>query len=184
MTCQQSIVSLLHEIHVHSHGSRSGMDHILHLVYTWFWGWYFLAPNTHVFIMGWGEDEAVQQDFFPAVRLVHSSLNYFLNFSCDIEFRGGGGGGGVTRNIVGTHACSKKHRKGDSSDLRRRQRLRKRVVFQSNLRCFWEKGLFSSLTFDVFEKRGYFWVVLCHLGVDFTFSTPLGVDFTFFFYAI
>ena len=34
--------------------------------------------------------------------------------------------------------------------------VRKQVVFQSNIWCFWEKGLFFSLTFDVFEKKGCF----------------------------
>ena len=65
---------------------------------------------------------------------------------------------GVTRNIVGTHACPKNIEKGSLSDLRR-QRL-------------WEEGLFFSLTFDVFEKKGYYWVVLhqfrgrfCHQGL-------------------
>ena len=55
--------------------------------------------------------------------------------------------------------------------------LRKRVVFQSNLQRFWEKGLFFQSNLQCFwekllffsptlRKKGYFWVVLHHLGVD------------------
>ena len=43
---------------------------------------YFVAASGGV------RDQAVQQDLFTAVRLVHSLLKIlFLNFSCDIEFK-------------------------------------------------------------------------------------------------
>ena len=39
---------------------------------------YFLVPHTHVLCMG--SAQAVQQDFFYAVRLVYSLLKYFFKF--------------------------------------------------------------------------------------------------------
>ena len=51
-------------------------DHILHLVLVCIWGWYFLAPHTHVLCMGSGSATGV----FPAPRLVHSLLKYFFKF--------------------------------------------------------------------------------------------------------
>ena len=53
------------------------MDHILHLVCIW--GWYFLAPHTHVLCMGSGSATAW---VFPAPRLdlVHSLLKFFFLF--------------------------------------------------------------------------------------------------------
>ena len=89
---------------------------------------------------------------------------------------GGGGGGGVTQNIVGTHTCPKKRRKGSLFwPKASTTSLRKRVVFQSNLRRFWEKGCFQSNLRPFWEKglllscptpfRGRFWHQgLRHLG--------------------
>ena len=42
----------------------------------------FLAPHTHVFMVS-----VSATGFFPVVRLVNSLPKYFLNFSCDIEFK-------------------------------------------------------------------------------------------------
>ena len=66
-----------------------------------------------------------------------------------------GGGGEVTRNIVGTHACPKNVEKGSLFwPKASTTSLRKRVVFQSNLRRFWEKGLLLSCPAPF---RGRFW---------------------------
>ena len=48
----------------------------------------------------------------------------------------------------------------------------KNCCFSVYLQRFWEKGLFFQSNLQRFWEKVYFWVVLRHLGVDFTFSMP------------
>ena len=81
-----------------------------------------------------------------------------------VMWKPGGGSLGILLVVFRTHACTKKHRKRVSFPTKASTTsLRKRVVFQSNLRCFLEILLFFS----------WFYTVLCCfrlLGVYFTLS--------------